>query len=81
VVRVTVATSLDEAVADAVFVRFIKDCNRLPFGERSETSQTSRPRAAASGVSFDSRLQVLLTRIGAERMQARDNVVGLRVTT
>jgi hypothetical protein len=27
VVRVTVATNLDEAVADAAFVRFIRDCN------------------------------------------------------
>ncbi len=38
VVRVTVATSLDEAVADAAFVRFIQDCNRLLLGERSLTT-------------------------------------------
>ena len=38
VVRVIVATNLDEAVADAAFVRFITDCNRLPFTERFETS-------------------------------------------
>ena len=38
VLRVTVVTKLDEEVADAAFVRFIRDCSRGLLPERSEAS-------------------------------------------
>jgi hypothetical protein len=38
VIRVTVMTSLDEATADAAFVRFIRDCNAAMCRERLQTN-------------------------------------------
>jgi hypothetical protein len=38
VIQVTVVTSLDEAIADAAFVRFITHCNAALRLERPETS-------------------------------------------
>ena len=37
VIQVTVVTTLDEATADAAFVRFIRDCNAA-FHERYDTT-------------------------------------------